>query len=259
MGLETYLQGVLAGEMFNNWPLEALKAQAILARTYTLYFLQNLSSKYDGADISNDISEAQAYDESKINDNIKKAVDETKGLVVTCDGNLIESWFHSNSGGKTTTARYGLNYLGEETYTQITTSKENETNSENYLWTTILTKSEILSTLRQMGVKIDTITSFEVGERDDSGRAITLKVGSSEFSANTFRIKVGSTKMKSTMIESIVVSASSVSVSGKGYGHGVGMSQWGAKIMAEDGKTAEEIIKHYFKDVEVCLSNYVNK
>lgn len=259
VGLETYLEGVLAGEIFNSWPIEALKAQAILARTYTLYFLQNLSSKYDGADISNDISEAQAYDESKINDNIKKAVRETKGLVVTHNGNLIEAWFHSNSGGKTITANYGLSYLGEETYTKSADSPENEENSENYLWTTTLTKSEILSALRQMGAKIDTISSFEVGERDESNRALTLKIGSSEVSANTFRIKVGSTKMKSTMIEDIVVSTNSVSISGKGYGHGVGMSQWGAKIMAEEGKTAEDIIKHYFQDVDVCVSNYATK
>jgi len=74
MELEEYLKGVLAGEIYNSWPIEALKAQAILARTFTLNYLQNNKSKYSGADISNDINEAQAYDASKINENIVKTL-----------------------------------------------------------------------------------------------------------------------------------------------------------------------------------------
>lgn len=259
MGLENYIQGVLAGEIFNSWPLEALKAQAILARTYTLYFLQNITSKYEGADISNDISEAQAYDASKINDNIIKAVEETRGIVATTDDGLIQAWFHSNSGGKTTKAVYGLNYLDNENYTKITDSPETNENSENYEWTQTFTKSEVLSALREMGVSVSTITSFDIGEKDESGRALTLKIGSSEFSANTFRSKIGSTKMKSTKLNNIIVSSNSISISGNGYGHGVGMSQWGAKILAEQGKTAEEIIMHYFDNIQIVKSNYIVK
>ena len=257
MKLEEYVQGVLAGEMFNNWPLEALKAQAVLARTYTLYFLQNLTSKYDGADISNDITEAQAYDSSKINENIKQAVAETKGLVAVCDDELIEAWFHSNSGGKTTKASFGLNYLGEEKYTQIKDSPETETNSQNYKWVQTFTKSDILSALRTMGVNVTTISSFEIGQSDDSGRALTFNVGGTEFSASTFRLKIGSTKFKSTLITNITVSKTGVMFTGYGYGHGVGMSQWGAKIMAEEGKNYKDIIEYYFDNVEIKESKYV--
>lgn len=256
LDLEEYLKGVLAGEMFNDWSIEALKAQAILARTFTLRFLQNSTSKYSGADISNDISEAQAYDASKINQNIINAVNETRGKIVVSDGELIEAWFHSNSGGKTTLAKTGLNYLSEEDYTHSATSPETEENSENFNWTQTFTKSEILSALREMGVSVSSISSFKIGETDSSGRATTLKVGDAEFSANTFRLKIGSTKMKSTLISDIVVSSNSISISGKGYGHGVGMSQWGAKILAEEGKTAEEIINHYFKNVKICPAEY---
>jgi peptidoglycan hydrolase-like amidase len=80
-----YVIGVLAGEMSPDNLDEALKAQAILARTYTLYYLQNFKSKYEGADISNDVTEAQAYDASKINDKVKSAVKATKGKVVLFD------------------------------------------------------------------------------------------------------------------------------------------------------------------------------
>lgn len=257
--LEEYLKGVLAGEIYNSWPIEALKAQAILARTFTLNYLQNNKSKYSGADISNDINEAQAYDASKINENIEKAVAETRGKVVVQDGKLIETWFHSNSGGVTTNAKTGLNYLGEESFTKSTQSPETAENSENFEWVVKFSKSEILSALRAMGVSVQSISNFEVGEKDESGRAITLKMGGAEFSANTFRSKVGGTKMKSTLITDIVVSSSSVSISGKGYGHGVGMSQWGAKVLAEEGKTAKEIIEFYFDNIEVVKSDYKSK
>ena len=81
MDIESYLCGVLAGEMRNDWPIEALKAQAILARTYTLKFLDTKESKYDGADISTDVTEAQAYNSESINSRIKQAVDETRGML----------------------------------------------------------------------------------------------------------------------------------------------------------------------------------
>ena len=77
MDLETYVQGVLAGEMRNDWPEEALKAQAILARTFVLNFISEKDSRYAGADISTDIGEAQAYDASNINERIRDAVKQT--------------------------------------------------------------------------------------------------------------------------------------------------------------------------------------
>ena len=257
--LEEYLEGVLAGEIYNSWSLEALKAQAILARTYTIYFLKNLKSKYEGADISNDITEAQAYDTSRINDNIKIAVAETRGKIIVADNEPIQAWFHSNSGGKTTTASTGLNYKDEENYTKIVNSPETGDNSQNYTWTAKFDKSDILSALRKMGVSVGSVTEFKIGEKDDSGRAITFQMGGTEFSANTFRSKIGGTKMKSTLITDIVVSSSSVVIEGKGYGHGVGMSQWGAKIMADEGKSAEDIIKYYFDNVSIVQSEYIVK
>ena len=251
MPLEEYLLGVLAGEMYNDWPLESLKAQAVLARTYSLYFLQNYKSKYEGADISNDVLEAQAYNKNNINENVKKAVEETKGLVVTFDGELIESWFHSNSGGVTTTAKNGLNFKGEEGYTKIGTSPENSDNSQNFNWGYSFSKAEVLSAFREMGITVNSINDFAIKTKDNSGRVLSFECGGSEISANTFRQKIGTTKLKSTLITDIIVSSNSIYFDGKGYGHGVGMSQWGAKILAEQGKNFEEILHFYFADVEI--------
>lgn len=252
MNLEEYLLGVVAGEMYNSWGIEALKAQAVLARTYTLYFLQNYTSKYDGADISNDVTEAQAYDESRINDNIKRAVNETKGQILTSNGNIIEGWFHSNAGGVTTTAKNGLNYLEEEGYTKVQKSVENAENSQNFNWNTTISKSDFLNALREMGVSVNSLTSLTIGDTDESGRVKNFKIGGATVDANTFRIKIGSTKMKSTKITNMVASSKSVYLEGVGYGHGVGMSQWGAKILAEEGKTHDEILKFYFDNIELC-------
>ena len=119
MGLEEYLCGVLAGEMKNDWPEEALKAQAILARTFVLKFLMEKKSMYEGADISTDIREAQAYDAEGVNERIRAAVKDTRGMVVCYQNEPIYAWFHAHSGGKTDTAENGLDYQQAAPYTQV--------------------------------------------------------------------------------------------------------------------------------------------
>lgn len=110
LSVEDYLPAVLAGEMAGDWPLEALKAQAILARTFVLQFVSQKESMYDGADISTDIKEAQAYDAAGVNARIREAVKETRGEVLNAGGELPYAWFHAHSGGLTARAKEGLDY-----------------------------------------------------------------------------------------------------------------------------------------------------
>ena len=126
MDIETYLMGVVAGEMKNDWPLEALKAQAILARTFTLKFLDTKDSKYEGADISTDISEAQAYAPDKINAQVREAVNGTKGIVMVYDGELPHAWFHAHSGGVTEVPTVALDYKEDPEYLGISASYDSE-------------------------------------------------------------------------------------------------------------------------------------
>lgn len=105
LSVEDYLPAVLAGEMAGDWPLEALKAQAILARTFVLQFVSQKESMYDGADISTDIKEAQAYDAAGVNARIREAVKETRGEVLNAGGELPYAWFHAHSGGLTARAK----------------------------------------------------------------------------------------------------------------------------------------------------------
>lgn len=251
MSVETYLPSVLAGEMAGDWPLEALKAQAILARTFVLQFVLEKESMYEGADISTDIKEAQAYDANSVNDRIRQAVKETRGLVLNAGGELPYAWFHAHSGGLTARAKEGLDYEKQEPgYTQCVKGMENdEAPAEAARWEAVFTPEEVMKAAGEAGAGIEKVEGVAIGERGESGRAKTLLISGKEVSAPAFRIAIGSTKMRSCLLENLRMEDGKIYMRGKGYGHGVGMSQWGAYAMAKEGKTAEEIVMHYFTNV----------
>ena len=126
MDIETYIMGVVAGEMKNTWPEEALKAQAILARTFTMKFVSSKESGYEGADISTDVTEAQAYNSDAINDAVREAVNDTRGMVMLADGDFPYAWFHAHSGGKTELPGKALEYDGNPGYLTSVESPESE-------------------------------------------------------------------------------------------------------------------------------------
>ena len=261
--VETYVEGVLAGEMKNDWPLEALKAQAILARTFVLKFLADKQSKYEGADISTDIEEAQAYDASAVNDRIRQVVSETEGLVLSAGGELPYAWFHAHSGGLTALAREGLGWDKDEPpYTQIVPGNEPESATgekdaqmlrEAQHWQASFPYEEVEAACETLGVDVtlEDGAKLTIEERGDSGRAVRLGLNGQSVDASDLRIALGSTKMRSTLITSLRAQEGKLVMAGTGYGHGVGMSQWGAYGMAQAGSTAEEIVTYYFKDVSI--------
>lgn len=251
LSVEEYLPAVLAGEMAGDWPLEALKAQAILARTFVLQFVTEKKSRYEGADISTDIEEAQAYDAAGVNGRIRQAVAETRGMVLNAGGELPYAWFHAHSGGLTARAKEGLDYEKDEPgYTQCVKGMENdEAPPEAAHWEAAFTEEEIIAAMKDVGAPITGVTGISISQRGESGRAATLIVSGREVSAPALRIALGSTKMRSCLLESLRVEDNQVKMKGRGYGHGVGMSQWGAYAMAKAGRTAEEIVTHYFRGV----------
>lgn len=254
MKFEAYLAGVLAGEMNPDFPDEALAAQAILARTFVMEFITDKGgSKYEGAHVSTDIEEAQAYDAAKVNDRIKQAVEKTRGQVALYDNDYIKAWFHAHGGGKTATAIEGLGFEeAEPPYIQVVDSLDSkEAPPEDANWKETFTKAEILKAAQETGQTIGGFDTMEVAEKGPSGRATQIKIGEATVPAPAFRLALDSTRMKSTMLTNITLSGDQVTLEGTGYGHGVGMSQWGAYQMAEEGKDAEAIIEHYFKDVKI--------
>lgn len=258
--LETYLAGVVAGEMDPSWPKEALKAQAILARTFTLLFLKEKHSAYEGADISTDTKEAQAYDALRIGPGVTEAVKETQGQVLTYQGELCQAWFHAHSGGVTELAKPGLEWEGEELpYLQVIRVQEDETAPEDVQnWSVDFSSEEVLGVLKKMGYTFSSIKSVKVGEKGGSGRAVNLLFNGQSVPAASFRLVLSAQKMKSTLLTAFTFKEGRLHVEGRGYGHGVGLSQWGAKKLAMDGKSAQEILFTFFKDVQI-LPNYAEK
>lgn len=254
MDIETYVMGVVAGEMKNDWPMEALKAQAILARTFVVRFVSEKESMYEGADISTDIAEAQAYNEENINDRIRQAVEETEGLVlVTASGTLPYTWFHAHSGGMTALAREGLGWKDvEPSYTLVTQGLDSDdAPAEAKSWAVDFPADVFLDACRKVGADPQSISDISISEKGDSGRAVTLIVDGEKVPAAELRIALGSTVMRSTLLTELSSDGKTVHMEGRGYGHGVGMPQWGAYALAQDGLTGEDIALHYYSGLQI--------
>ncbi len=251
LNFEDYIAGVVQAEISDSAPDEVLKTQAVISRTFALNFIKNNKSKYEGADISNDITEAQAFEKCSSN-KIKNAVKKTKNLVIKFKNEYINPLFYSNSGGITASPNEGLN-LKNEYYSYIKSVKSPETqeNSKNFSWTYTFSKNEILNATRNMEISLSSISSFEIGETGESGRCKTFIIGGKEIDVNTFRLNIGSTKMKSTFIEKIAKNDSNYTFYGKGFGHGVGLSQEGSVVLANQGMNFRQIIFYYFSDVKI--------
>lgn len=255
MDIESYVCGVLAGEMRNDWPMEALKAQAILARTFVLKFVSEKQSRYEGADISTDITEAQAYNAAEINERIEQAVRETCGQVLLAgNGALPYAWFHAHSGGKTALAREALGWNDPEpAYTRMTDGLDSPAAPEEAAaWSAVFPVKQVLRACRAAGAEAETAEKVAVGEKGESGRAVTLLVDGVSVPAAELRLALGSTVMRSTLLTEVSSDGAYVRMAGRGYGHGVGMPQWGAYALAQDGMTGEEIAVYYFSGLRVA-------
>ena len=250
---ETYVEGVLAGEMRNDWPLEALKAQAILARTFVMQFVAEKESQYDGADISTDVSEAQAYRAEAVNARVKQAVRETRGLVLSADGDVVHAWFHAHAGGQTELASVGLDYEeGDPDYIVPVTSPDSEKAPDDVKhWRAEFSAEAVGKACAEAGVATGPVREISVARKGASGRAAAFLVNGKTVSAPALRIQLDPGKLKSTLIDSMELADGKVVFTGRGYGHGVGLSQWGAYALAERGLDAEKIIEHYFQNVEI--------
>lgn len=254
--IEEYLQGVVAAEMDTKWPVNALAAQAILARTFTM---ENIKAgrvrQLHGTDASTSVDEFQAYDPTRINDSVREAVERTRGEVVTYNGDYIHAWFSACDGGTSATAEEGLAYIKESTpYVRggVRDGCLSVTEAKNRSW-------EVSVPIDQVGAAVHRLTgkhpgyfsTADIAQKGPSGRADKLKIGTETVGGPALRMALGSDKVRSMFLSDIWVSDGALVLSGKGYGHGVGMCQWGAKLMAEQGKSPEEIIDFYFQDIEI--------
>lgn len=259
--LDDYIACVVSAEMPVSYELEALKAQAIVARTYTIYKITT-SKKHDNADICDKSTCCQAWiskenrlkrwKESDAQNNwnkIIRAVNETAGKIVTYNNKPINAFFHANSGGKTEIPFYvwggsGYPYLqvvetsGEDAYSQYSSEAE-------------FTKKELEKKIREkhsdFEIDLEENDCIEIKERDSSNRVVTVKIGNLNLSGVETRTLLGLRSANFT----VDISNNKVNFKVIGYGHGVGMSQTGADALAKQGKNCEEIIKHFYSGVEI--------
>lgn len=253
--IEEYLQGVVAAEMEPTWPMEALAAQAILARTYTLERIRSMGGvPARGTDASTSVEEFQAYNRDRINDNVIKAVERTRGEVAKYQGKYIKAWFYADAGGQTAaSAEEGLAYTKEPT--PYIHSVEDPgfaiTKPENKAWRAEFPLSVVRESVRKItGQDPGNITRVNV-KKGPSGRVMTFQFNNVSVSGPAVRLALGSEKMRSALLTEVTISGGKLIVKGKGFGHGVGMSQWGANALAQQGKSPEDIVRYFFKDVEI--------
>jgi stage II sporulation protein D len=255
MMMEEYLMGVVAAEMEPTWEKEALAAQAIIARSFTLQKIaENGGVPNRNAHASTDIKEFQAYDASRINDNVREAVEETRGQVAVHNSEFIRGWFHAYAGPRTASAPEGLEFRGPNPpYIRIVDSPaEGVIPEEEKDWTASFPLSRIRNVTREItGNDPGNVTSVEIEEKGPSGRVTLFRVNDEEVSGPRMRLALDSTVMRSTFVKAIRMDGNNVVMSGSGFGHGVGMCQWGAKALAEDGKSAEEIVQFYYRNIDI--------
>ncbi len=259
LGLEEYLYGVVSAEMPASYELEALKAQAVVARTYTKY--KQEEKKHENADICDDSGCCQAWiskenrfsrwEEAERESNwnkIVQAVNETAGKYIAYEGKPINALFHSNSAGKT---ELPINvWGGTYPYLQVV-----ETSGENaystYASEVIITKDELIQKMLEKNSKFKINfkddDAMRILEYNESGRVKTIKVGNTELSGVEARTIFG---LKSAKFE-FMIDGDEIKFQILGYGHGVGLSQSGSDSLAKQGKNFEEIITHYYKNVEI--------
>ncbi|WP_274362475.1 stage II sporulation protein D [Paenibacillus thermotolerans] len=258
--LEEYVRGVLAAEMPAEFELEALKAQAIAARTYIVRRLADgdRSSMPEGADsaVVTDTVVHQAYlTEQKLRDRwglfsyaknidkLTKAVNETKGLIVAYEGQPIHATFFSTSDGYTEDSE---NYWSERVpYLRSVESPWDRLYSPKFKNTTVINRSEVF---RRLGLSESKgQLSLKVIERSPTGKIMKIEAGGKVFTGREFREKL---ELPSTNF-TWALKGKTLTFTSSGYGHGVGMSQWGANGMAKQGKSAEDILHYYYTDVDI--------
>lgn len=246
--LENYIAGVVGSEMFHSWNEDALRAQAITARTYAMYKRKVRQNNTYHLDILELAYRGIAGETEKIN----RIVQETRGVVMVYNWNIFPSYFHSTCGGHTEDCKH---VFGKDSIPPLRGVVCNYCNSSRYAsWSKSISKSEIEKKLRDANISVSNIHAINTlnpGEGDHGSKVeIVSDEGNREMDANGFRLLIGPNYLYSTAFSS-KNTGKNITFSGKGLGHGVGLCQYGAQSMAESGFDYTTILKHYYPGVEL--------
>ncbi|MBU2567819.1 MAG: SpoIID/LytB domain-containing protein [Elusimicrobia bacterium] len=260
LGIESYLAGVLPHEVNPAWDMEALKAQAVVSRTYAM---SNLGKhKDDGHDLCNKVH-CQVYAGAEgENSRTNRAVELTRGEVVTYKGNLISAVYHASCGGHTENPKYVWSWGGNVPEYLYGVRDRYCVASPHFRWTKDVKEDFIIKKMETADYKdIRGIVSIIPGKKNNSGRNAAFfikyikKTGGTatlNVRAARFRLIVDPWLIKSTKLDFIKkIDKNTFRFSGYGWGHGVGMCQWGAKHLSEKGWNYKKIIHFYYHGTKV--------
>jgi stage II sporulation protein D len=258
---EAYVAGVVPNEMPTRWSVEALKAQAVAARSFAL--AERLVHRADAFDVF-DSAQSQVYGGADTETaKTWEATAATRGVVAVYRGPggarmLLKTYYHSTCGGATCASEIAFGGTTPPPLRGVTCPYCRD--SRMFEWKDVeISKREMTEALRASGVPslrtIDTITHLEIAQADPNGRAVTIRVvdttgRSLRIDAGEWRLMVGPRRLPSTWF-TVRDGGDRFLLQGHGWGHGVGMCQWGAAYLAERGQTGEQILRFYYPGIEL--------
>ena len=249
--LEDYLRSVVAAEMPKAWPVEALKAQAVAARTYALFRRQEMNENY--FDLETNVMDQVYGGVANEDPRTDEAVHGTAGMILLYDNQIARTFFHANCGDRTED--------GSEVFRKVNTPYLKSVpcdfgkRSPYYTWQMSVRMNEIEAALARAGLHHGKIASLSAQSHTKTGRVKTLALRNGRdvalVNAVDFRLALGAARLKSTRF-TIQKQGTLMTFKGIGYGHGVGLCQWGAKGMADSGRTFREILGKYYPGAAVA-------
>ena len=246
LGIEDYLLGVLPYEMDSDWPLEALKAQAVVARTFA--YTQLGKYRKDGFDLTTD-TRSQVYGgRGSENAAVRKAVEGTRGEVLGYKGEILSVYYHACCGGHTSSP---ASIWGGTAPAPLRGVRDRYcVSSPLARWTSYVTFEQLAVSLQKRRVEGGPIKRLEIGARDAAGyvRTFVARVGGETLrvKAAELRAALGGDRLRSVRIAKIRRLKKGVEFVGGGSGHGVGLCQWGSRLQAQAGRRYEQILQFYF-------------
>lgn len=247
--IERYLEGVLNAEISTEWDLDAVQAQAIIARTFALYKREQrkkrswhlTAGQYDQVYLGENVSDHRA----------RSAIYNTKGIVIKYRGKLAQTYYHSNCGGTTEDPanvwKFSLPYLKIKSvpYGQ---------NDPKYFWQYDMSFAELAKIAARAGIQALNMYDLSVEKRTKSHRVSSVLISNGNetyrLNAKKFRTLVGYRKIQSLLFD-ITATNNGYHISGTGNGHGVGLCQWAAKEMAELGYRFDDILRYFYTDTNI--------
>lgn len=243
--MEKYIIGVVAGEMPASFELESLKAQAIAARSYAYYKVKQANDIYN---LTNDTNSQVYLTEEQMKAKwqnqydyyyakVKEAVDATKDMVLTFNDQIISAYYFAMSNGYTENA---LNVFNEDKSYLVSVESKEDISHRNYSVTKNFTRDIFCD---KLNINCSNLVINKI-VRNNTKHVDYIIINNQQFKGTTFRKLLG---LRSTDFD-INIKGDNISIITRGYGHGVGMSQYGANLMAKEGKTYDEILAHYYTD-----------